>query len=442
MSGAAAAKGAPDRRAPASPALARRSLPSGLELVVASLPHLHTTTVTVLAKAGPRYETPRTNGLSHLCEHMLFRGTDNRPTAYELNRAIEDLGGTLEGETHVDQTLYQVALPPENVAAGLALLGEIFSAPKFEGLDVEKRIVREEILEGLDEDGREIDIDELARAQLFAPHPLGLSLTGATANVDAFTDRDLRDHFDRHYRAGNLVVSLAGPVEPGAIEELVDRSFRNVPPGPRLVVPAPPTVGGPRVRYVESSGSQTDVRLSIPVGGERDRDAVALHLLSRVLDDGLSSRLHRRITDESGLAYDAFCAVDLYEDVGILDLGATVEHDKVPEAVGALTGLLQELRDAPVSAEEVDRARRRYRWALDATLDDGEAVAQFHGGAALFDLPDTFDALAQRVAELDGERLWAAARRALDPGRLHLTMVGMVDDDDLRAARAAARLRD
>jgi len=440
VTGSSAAKTVPDRRVTAAPAVDRRVHPSGLEVVVAPLPHLHTTTLCVLAKAGPRYEDTRSNGLSHLCEHMLFRGTETRPTAYALNRAIEDLGGTLEGETHVELTLYQVALPPANVAAGLGILGEMFTAPVFEGLPVEKRIVREEILEGLDEDGREVDIDELARHQLFAPHALGLSLTGTLDNVDAFSDADLRAHFDRHYRAGNLVLVAAGPVDADDLHAAAARAFAGLRPGSRLVGSSPAGVGGPRSRYVESPGSQTEVRLSFPVTGERHPDALGLHLLSRVLDDGLSSRLHRAITDESGLAYDAFCAVDLYEDVGIFDLGASVEHDKVPEVITALGRLIRDLQDAPIPDDELDRARRRYRWSLDATLDDGEAVAQFHGTSALFALPDTFDGLARGIDALDAGRLRDIARRQLDPGRLHLTMVGLVDEHLQRRARLAAGL--
>lgn len=412
----------------------RATLDNGLRAVAVPLPHLHTATITVVAKAGPRYETPASNGVSHLVEHMLFRGTPTHPTAFAMNRAIESLGGLLEGETHVDQTLYRVTLPPESLAPALSVLGEMFRAPVMEGLAVEKRIVREEILEQLDEDDQLVDVDEIARAGAFSPHPLGLSLTGSLDTVDALREADLRAHHAAHYGARNLVVSVAGRIDGAAALDAIGAGFGDQPPGAPVTTTPPPAVSAaPRLTCVESTGSQTDVRLVFRVPGERHRDALALHVLSRVLDDGLSSRLHREVSDARGLAYDAFCAVDLYDDAGLFDLGAAVEHGKTAEVAAVLRELVAGLATAPPDRDELDRVARRYVWSLEAVVDDAEAIGELYATRTLFDLPTDLGALASAVRALSPERLAEVARRHLDPAAGRLTAVGMLDAR-LRAA--------
>jgi len=176
----------------------RAGLPNGLRVIVVPQPHLHSASVAVLVKVGARHENTRDNGVSHLLEHMLFRGSARYPSAYALNRAIEELGGTLHGATHADFTLFEVTLPPTNVASGISILGELFKHPNFSDLGVEKRIVREEILEYLDEEGREVDPDNLSRELMFGTHPLGMTITGSLDNLEMLGEPELRAHMQRH----------------------------------------------------------------------------------------------------------------------------------------------------------------------------------------------------------------------------------------------------
>src|SRR6476619_2097544 len=118
-------------------------LPNGLRVVTVELPHLHSASIVMYAKVGSRYESVDDNGLSHFLEHMLFRGTERLPDAYQINHAIEALGGTLYAETGRDYSLYQISLHPESLVAGLELFGEIFRTPTFSEIDVERRIILE-----------------------------------------------------------------------------------------------------------------------------------------------------------------------------------------------------------------------------------------------------------------------------------------------------------
>lgn len=418
------------------PRVHRARLENGLDVIVAPLPHLHTVTLSAHVKVGSRFETPETNGLSHFLEHMLFRGTQSHPSPFALNLAIEQLGGTLEGATHADSTLYEVTLPPECLARGMEVLGEMFRAPVFHGVEVEKRVVREEILESLDEDGCNVDLDDISRHQLFGSHALGLSITGRADNLEHFGVTELRTHMQRFYGARNMVVCLAGAVRPRYALALAQRCFGELPEGERAVPrPAEPVTGGPRFHHVETHGSQTEIRLSFPTFGESDPRQMALQLLVRILDDGMSTRLHRRICDEEGLAYDVFATLDPYEDCGVLDVGATVEHAKTPAVLRALLQLLTELREHPVADEELAKAKRRYRWDLRATLDDAEGLCAHYGSQALYGLSGDLGELGRQAERLDTGALQQVARDVIRPDGLHVACVGAADAELERKAR-------
>jgi predicted Zn-dependent peptidase len=420
----------------------RSGLPNGLRVITVPQPHLHSASIAVLVKVGARHENARDNGVSHLLEHMLFRGSARYPSAYALNRAIEELGGTLHGATHSDFTLFEVMLPPANVANGIAILGELFAKPNFSELGVEKKIVREEILEYLDEEGREVDPDNLSRELMFGTHPLGMTITGSLDNVEQLGVPELRAHMQRHYVASNMVLCVAGPVDERAVLQAALKHFGKLRTGaPSVAVIAPkiePRVRGmDRLRCVQSQGSQTDVRLSFCTFGANDPRYLALELLVRVIDDGMSTRLHRRICEELGLAYEVFATLEPYEEAGVLDLGGAIEHSKAPLFVRSALTLLGELCDRPVGKLELDKVKRRYAWQLEASLDDAQALCAHYGQRALLGQDGHIGALREQIASVTAAELRSVAREVLCRERLHIVTVGMLDRTQRKAVRRA-----
>lgn len=416
----------------------RSALPNGMCVITVPQPQLHSASVAVMVKVGARHETPRDNGISHLLEHMLFRGSAHYPSAYALNRAIEELGGTLSGATHADYTTFEVTLPPGNVAAGIEILGDLFARPAFSELEIEKRIVREEILEYLDDLGRDIDPDNLARELVFGSHPLGMTLTGSLDNLSRFEQRDLHAHMRRHYVASNMVLCVAGAVDGRTVLRSALKHFGGLPMGAASSpVPAPLQRASERIRLVESHGSQTHVRLSFPTFGTNDPRHLALELLVRVIDDGMSTRLHRRICEELGLAYEVFACLEQYEEAGVLDVGAAVEHPNTPVFVRAALGLLEELRERPVGKQELEKVKRRYQWQLEAILDDARELCTHYGERALVGQEGHIGALREQIAAVTPAEVRAVARDVLCREGLHLTMVGLLDRTQRKAVKRA-----
>ncbi|HEY7957238.1 MAG TPA: pitrilysin family protein [Polyangia bacterium] len=427
----------PRRRKEEAPPFRRHKdvLPNGLRVVTVELPHLHTASVVMYAKVGSRYETARSNGLSHFLEHMLFRGTERLPDAYQLNRAIEALGGTLYAETGRDYSLYQISLHPESLAEGIALFGEIFTTPTFADLEVERRIVLEEMLEDLDEDGRLVNIDDIARQAVWPDHPLGWRITGPLENVERFAPADVKRHFAGYYGARNMVLCVSGAVEHARVREAALKAMRAIPPGRELPVRTPKTKqASARFVSVDHDGSQTSAQLLFRGLPELEPDYPSLMMLSRIVDDGMSTRLHRRLCDELGLAYYVSGSLEPFVDTGLFEIDASAHHASVPELVRESLRLVSELRDHPVDADELDKARRRYRWDLERSFDDADAMAGWWGGTELFYGPQNFAEKLARVERVTPESVREAARKVFRPERLTVACVGAL------GKRAAAKL--
>jgi predicted Zn-dependent peptidase len=199
---------------------------------------------------------------------------------------------------------------------------------------------------------------------------------------------------------------------------------------------------GARFAYADDEGSQADVRVSFPTFGERHPDAPVLHILARVLDDGMSTRVHRRVIDERGLAYEAFAELDVYEDAGVLDFGASVAHEKTPDVVATFLELAGELREEEVSEAELAKAKRRAKWDLEAMQDDDVATANFHGLAATFELESSRERVAEKIDRVSASDVKRIARDLLAEPRAHITVVGDLDPKTRRATeRLAAKRR-
>lgn len=405
------------------------TLGNGLRLRLIPLPHLQSATVSFFIRVGSRYESARTNGLSHFLEHMLYRGTETHPAAHELSLAIERLGGTLDASTHVDFTSYDLTLPAETIAEGVSLLAQVLQKPLLKELKTEKQIIREEILEELNEDGQQIDIDNLSRRLLYPDHPLGFTIAGPLENLTRFDGAALRQHHAAFYSARNSVLCVSGAFDPREIEDTVRSSFERMPAGHAIASGGKPmNAATVRFDYVEEHGSQTDVRLSFHTPGAASPDAPTLILLARVLDDGLSTRVHQTICEERGLAYEAFAGNDTYEDCGVFDFGASVEHKKAPLLVDTVFELIDELRGHAPSEQEVEKAKRRYLWNLRMVRDSPEGAAGFVGSGALFGLPERIEVIAEQVARVTPDEIQRAARAYLDPKDAHVTCVGVLDE--------------
>ena len=407
------------------PRVETTTLDNGLAVTTVALPHLHTAVCALFVKVGSRFETPNDNGLSHFVEHMLFRGTERYPTSLALNTAVERIGSTLHAETGRDYSLFQLALEPEYIPQGIALLGELIASPRFSDIELERALILEEINEDYDEHGIEINADDIARGLVFEDHPLGQRIIGPRGNVERFAAIDVRRHFAAFYGARNANLCVAGPVEHGPIVEHAARALASMPAGERAIVPAaPPEIAGPVLHHVRDAGSQTSLAVVFRAIPELDPAYVALVALLRVLDDGMSTRLHYTLADQKGLAYSVHASIEPLADAALFEITSATANAKVPSLVRELFTLLDGLRRGKVTDDELAKARVRYRYETLASIDDASAMAGWFGGTALYYPPPTLTERLAQMAVIGVDDVVRVAEQVLAPHHLVLAAVG------------------
>lgn len=403
---------------------ARFQLGSGPRLVCAPLSHTHRAAISVLVRSGSRFESEALSGIAHFHEHMLHRGTLRHPSAHALALAFETLGSELGAATYVDHTLLTAAAPPENLSEVLTLLGEVVTAPAFSGIEIERGIVREEILESLNENGEPVDADELVMNLAFQGHGLGRPIAGTLETLARFDVPTLERFHASAYCADSLVISVAGAIDQDQVRDTAERAFAAVKPGPAPRDSAPPPLGGPRFRHVQDKGSQTALRLAFRAPAEHDALEPATELLLRTLDDGMSTRLYHQVCDELGLAYDVSAGYEAYADAGVLILAGDAAPSSAERLLATLFEVIASLSREGPNAEEIAKAKRRAAWQMQTMIDDPLELSAFLGLGELTGVARTPAERVECFERVSAEAIREAAAAVFRPSELALAAVG------------------
>src|SRR5439155_18509777 len=221
--------------------------------------------------------------------------------------------------------------------------------------------------------------DNLVRELVYGDHPLGFTITGSLDQLARFDRPMLKRHHLRHYAAENAVLCFGGAVRADACLRLARKYFSGLRRGQRVGAVAPTlSQKRPRIRHVPNVSSQTTLRVAFRAVADCDAREPALEMLLRVLDDGMSTRLYERICDSKGLCYDVGALYESYEDDGVFDVAAEVQHDRAVQVVDEVFRVLADLAERGPSARELDKAKARHGWQMEAMLEDPDAMAGYY----------------------------------------------------------------
>jgi predicted Zn-dependent peptidase len=403
----------------------RTVLGNGLRVLTARAPGLHSAMIALYVRAGSRHESAAQNGVSHFLEHLFFRGSVGYPDTVAMNAAVEAAGGSLNGITARDHGCYYTPIHPQEVGTGLAVLGDLMRRPLLTEMDVEREVILEEILDEVDASGRDIDPDNLSKRIVFGDHPLGFKIAGTSRNVRALRPRDVRAHHARFYNGANLVLAVAGPVQPREVADLAAEHLGGLPRGAASVdVPAPRWPHGPHLEIVEHDDAQTEFSLSFPCPPERHRD-YPIHLcIRRILDDGLSSRLPFEVVERRGLAYALHAGIDTFADSGMTVIDGACAPRKLPKVIEEVLRVLGGLAETPVPGEELARVQRRHRMTLAFSLDSVSDLAGWYGAGEVLSSPEGFEERCRRVEAVTPADVQRVARETFRRRKLVAVVVG------------------
>ena len=403
----------------------RTALAEGPRVISSRVPGARSVSIAAYVLAGSRLESAAEAGVAHFMEHLTFKGTKAYPTTRAISEAIEGAGGSFNAATDRESTVYWVRVPQREARLGMDVIGELIVRPRLSSDEIqgERSVIIEEI-RGYQDDPTEY-AQILFQTAMFGDGPLGREICGEEADIRALPDETIRDFWRTTYRPANTVVAVAGDLDHGAAVDLAATAFgtgNGVVPG---FAPAPALPAGQRVLVGKRSTAQAQLVVGLPALRRDHPDAWALSLLNAVLGDGMSSRLFQSVREELGLAYDISSGLVDYADAGAMEISAGVDPDALDDALAAIMVELARLRDAPIPADELGRAKRYLSGGLELRMDETRHVASWIGGQ---------EALHDRVLTVDEALAEILAVTADDIQRL---AAALVVDEGLRLAAVA-----
>jgi predicted Zn-dependent peptidase len=338
-----------------------------VRLLAIRAPHLHTASVSVFVRSGSAHEPPRDNGISHVIEHMAFKGTPTRD-ARRINLDAERLGADVNAHTDKDHTAYYMYGMPRDTATMIGMLGDIVRHATYPEAELarERTVLLAELAD--DQDDPISTAYRLFDEASFGRHPVARPVIGTARTISRFTRADLVAHVARQYSGTNVVAGVIGDVDPEAAIAAMAAAFETMPRGTPNTIDAPAFAGGLRARRVTGS-SQTHLVAGFPIPSLRADDPTA-RVAAALLGEGMSSPLLHQLRERLGLVYHADCSADVMDSWGQF----MVEASTSPGNVEALLVELAKMLDAHaghIDAAELRRARNQVLVARLRTLERG-----------------------------------------------------------------------
>ncbi|HEY7997827.1 MAG TPA: pitrilysin family protein [Pseudolabrys sp.] len=396
-------------------------LPSGLSVVTDRMPHLESASLGVWVGAGSRYEMPDEHGISHLLEHMAFKGTKRR-TSRQIAEEIEAVGGDLNAATSTESTAYFARVLKADVPLALDVLSDILTESTFdtEELRREQNVIVQEI--GAAEDAPDDLVFERLHETAFPKQPLGRSILGTRETVRSFNPAGIRAYLARNYRAPDMLVAAAGAIEHKAIVAEAEKRFASFI-GPAAPAPQPAKFGG-GTRVETRDLEQVHIALALQGIPTRDEQLYSLQVFSSVLGGGMSSRLFQEVREKRGLCYTISAFHMPYSDTGLFVLYAGTDETDAPElmrvAIDQITIATETLTET-----EVARAKAQMKASLLMALESSEArLGQIARQMLAYGRPVPLEEIVAKVDAVTVASARAAGRALIGRGKPAIAALG------------------
>lgn len=407
--------------------LSKTTLANGVRVLVEPVDHVRSAAIGVWCHTGSSHEFDNEGGITHLIEHMLFKGTSKR-SAFDIAEAIEGRGGHLNAFTDKEMTCYYCRVLADDVAVGLDVLTDMVMDASLDPdeLDLEKGVVLEEIKRSEDEPSDLVH--DLHLSALWPEHELGRPIIGTAESVSSFAREDIQRYMARRYQGGNLLVSVAGRVEPAQIADLVDQALWRATVGAAPLLDTRPSAK-PTTNLVGKPVEQ----VHFCIGGEavavRDDELPVAVVLDGVLGSGMSSRLFQEIREKRGLAYSVGSYNQFYRTAGTFTVYGGTSPDRWPEVQRLVREEFDRISTEPVPEEEIERVKRNLKGSAVLALEGmSSRMIRMAKNELVFGREVELDEWLAKIDAVTASALCSLAARVLHADRVATTAIGPFGD--------------
>jgi predicted Zn-dependent peptidase len=365
-------------------------------------------------------------GVSHLLEHMVFKGTERR-SAREIAFALETLGGSLDAYTAREHTSYQARLLDEDLREGADVIADLVFRPLLRASDLalERKVVLEEI--SMVDDTPDDLVFELHNETLWGSHPYGYSILGTRDTVSALGVGHLRQLHQRAYHPNQLVVAAAGNIEhERLLEILAATGWTDVPRGADNPLASPaPVAAKPTRRHVEREGAQTHIVFGSPTVRHNDPRRYAVVLVSMLMGGGMSSRLFQRVREEMGLAYAVYSFQSFHVDAGVHGVYVGTAPETAEPAATVIRDEMAAVAGAGLPVAEIEAGKRQLKGQITLSLESVTSRMYRVAGVELYDEEyRSVDEILAAIDRITPDDVAAVCRDFFDPDRQTMVTLG------------------
>lgn len=409
----------------------KRKLKNGLTIIEVPSNDAESVVVDFFVKTGSRSETPKENGISHFLEHFLFKGTEKYPSAMSITELVDGIGGEMNANTGKEHTQYYIKAHHSNLKLIFEVLTDMIQRPLLDEAELEKEkgVIVEEL--NMYRDIPMAELENLLEAEMWPKHPLGQPIVGKKETVTKFNRAMFRSYLDRHYQPGNMILGVSGKYDRKKLDALIKKYWSGIEPKrfhrwdkvtdnqkkPRLKVQFKETEQAHLVMAFK--GLKTGHKLN-PVA----------HVMGAVLGGGMSSRLFHEIREKRGLAYYVRSSFSAYQDIGMFHIGSGVQVDKITEAVDVIISELHRLREVPVDAKELKKAKEYIKGRTTLALEDNQNRLDWciENEASLGKIVAPRELFA-KIDRVSPKQVQALATEFFQSGKLSMAVVGPYKSD-------------
>ena len=408
----------------------KQILPNGLRVLYIQLPHIHSVVMAAYIGVGSRYESEEELGITHILEHMLFRGTKSFQSSLEFLQAVDDTGGEIDAYTSPEHSAVLLQVHSKYCQKGLRLLGDVVLGGRFrqEDLATEKLIIQEEIGQFMDTKGDYICIDDLSYNLMWKTGALDASSFGDKKTVAKISRENLEEHYRRFFVPENMVLCIGGNFDRKEAGKWVAEGFGQLQG--KLEVQKPfhaVEQKAPKIVFKNTPSRMVSLKLCHKAYPYKHPKVLITYLIADVLGGGTSSRLLSNIRERMGLVYEIASYPTLFSDVGSVDIYTYTKKANFEKTVKAIMGEIHGLVEQGITQEELRRTEERVFSQMQLTMDSPLSMASWFGIEELLispDKPERPEVQAEKVHNVKLEEVAAVTKEIFVPEKRNLVAVG------------------
>ena len=399
------------------------TLKNNMVVLTDNIPHLESASLGIWAKSGSRFEEENEHGISHLLEHMAFKGTKNR-SARQIAEQIENVGGELNAATSIEHTGYFARILKEDSPLAAEILSDILQNSIFDAQELkrEQQVIVQEIGASHDDPDEQVFDNFLLTA--YPNQSIGRPILGTVESVCNFTPNAIRSYMQKNYVGDRMIVTAAGNIDHFKLVEIIEKYFSKIAPDGAKKPQMAKYIGGDK--RIISKHEQVHILLGIEGRAYNADGYYACQILAKILGGGMSSRLFQNLREKRGLCYSIYAFSWSFADSGILAISSATGPEQISELVPLI---IDELKYATqnISEEEVIRVRNQIRASLLMSLESPTArSAQLARQQILWGRPIPMAEMIERINKITANRVKQIAIELLDKAKPTISALGPV----------------